>query len=294
MWIKKRQLIGISILFIVIINIPFQGLAQIQVSENTSDLQNTHSESIGNSAVYRAVLVGIDDYYYQPLPYSVKQILDFKNTLVYGGNWDESNIFLFTDSYATKDAIVNQLSNIEEVANENDVTLFYFAGHGGRNFTNEFIRTYDNPIYDVELDQYLINISGNVIVLVDSCYSGGFIEDLERSGRMIITACAKDEITYQVMDLESGMFGYFFNLCLSWITKKAENTFMLTQLFTWFYGKKLSRELNREVSINPQIYNGISDSTYLIESHAYVNKITELFLPMIQINANSRVWEMNN
>jgi len=269
MWIKKRQLIGISILFIVIINIPFQGLAQIQVSENTSDLQNTHSESIDNSAVYRAVLVGIDDYYYQPLPYSVKQILDFKNTLIYGGNWDESNIFLFTDTYATKDAIVNQILNIEEVANENDVTLFYFAGHGGRNFTNEFIRTYDNPIYDVD-------------------------EDLERSGRIIITACAKNEITYQVMDLESGMFGYFFNLCLSWITKKAENTFMLTQLFTWFYGKKLSRELNREVSINPQIYNGISDSTYLIESHAYVNKITELFLPIIQINSNSRVWEMNN
>ncbi|MDG6218780.1 MAG: C13 family peptidase [Candidatus Thermoplasmatota archaeon] len=290
---KKKQIISILIFFICIANIPFQATAFLIKCCDSTDSQILPGELV-DTTVYRAVLVAIDEYTYQPLPFSIKQLRDFRTTLLNSRNWYESNIYSFTDSLATKDAIKQRLAMIGEISTENDVTLFYFIGHGGRDFTNEFIRVYDEPIYDVELHQFLYNISGNIVVLLDSCYSGGFIKELGQPGRVIITACAKDEITYQVIDLESGIFGYFFNLCLSWLTKNAENTFYLTMLLTGIYEKKLTREKNFSVSFTPQMYDGISGPIYLINSHAYMNKIADLFVPLIQINRDTRLWKMNN
>lgn len=294
MWIKKKQFIGSLILFTLLVTIPFQAIAYVHLSYDSTESQIEYNSEAVNTTVYRALLVAIDEYSSQPLPFSIKQLWEFRITLLNAGNWDESNIYSLTDSLATKDAIEQRLAMIGEVATENDVTVFYFIGHGGRNLTNEFIRVYNNRIYDVELHLFLYNISGSIVVLLDSCYSGGFIQELGMPGRVIITACAKEEITYQVEDLESGLFGYFYNLCLSWLTKNAENTFYLTRILTWLYGKKLTKELNRPVSITPQMYNGIPGPTRLIDSHFYINKIADLLLPLVQINKDTRIWEMNN
>jgi hypothetical protein len=290
MWKRKKKAIGILVLFISI-NVSFQSIVYAEIPPGL-DSQDQYYEIAETE--YRAVLVAIDEYTYQPLPYSVKQLKEFKDTLIDGGNWDESNIHTLTNAQALKINIENQFNNIRENANDQDVTLFYFIGHGGKNLTNEFIRAYDQPIYDVELNQYLDNISGKIVIILDSCYSGGFIEEIQFSERVIITACDKDEVTYQIQDLESGIFGYFFNLCLSWITKNAENTFHFTRILTWIYGKKATNEFDQSISINPQMYNGISGPTSLIRKHSYIKNVAELLLPFVQLNKDTRMWKMDN
>jgi len=290
---KKKQTIGITVIFLLLFNLTSIGTV---ISEQPSILFG--SESVQQDTFgfreYRAVLVGIDRYQSSVLPYSVKQLKGFETTLLNGGNWKESNVRSLTDSRATKTAILNNIMWLEENADNNDVSLFYFIGHGGRNLTNECIISHNKPIYDTLLNEYFINISGKVIILIDACYSGGLIEDLKGPDRIIITACKKDEVTYQVQDLQSGMFGYFFNMSLAWFSKNAEHTYLFTKIFTWYYGKKLSEKYEEEYAIHPQLYDGSFGRTLVIYKHSYIKNIINMMVTISSFSGRTKFWRMEN
>lgn len=281
---KKITAIFLFILLYSIIVAPFSAkLVQKSEYESSNPL---------NLPEYRAVIVGIGAS--QGLPYSVKQINGLKLTLLNGGNWEESNIVILKESQATKQRIQQSIYWMEESADYNDVSLFYFIGHGGSNETNQFLITENGLIYDIELDMYLLNISGSVVVILDSCKSGGFIEDLKRPNRVVLTASNGRNSTFQVHELEAPMFSYFLNLSLSLLTKNIEVTFLFTKFFASYYGNKISNEYGADYHIYPQMYDGSYSLTRVIRKHAYIKQFTSLFTIFDSVNLQGEVWEMYN
>ena len=67
-----------------------------------------------------------------------------------------------------------ELKRLAENATEQSTTLFYFSGHGGEGGTLDFCDD-EEDIKPEKLRVLLDDISGQKIVLIDACYSGGMI-----------------------------------------------------------------------------------------------------------------------
>jgi len=254
---------------------------------------NLNTNGYSNDREFWAVLIGINDYPgIYDLPYSINEILSFQDTLLNGGNWNDSHIYVITDTDANKAGIFYAINWLASNADENDISIFYFVGHGARNLSNESISTYDGPIYDDELDEKLDGVNGQLVVILDSCFSGGFIKELGKKERIILTACKKDEKTYQVRDLRSGIFGYFLNISLEFFTKRAEATYLFTWFLSVYYSHQLTLEFDEASIIHPQMYDGTIGRTKLIDHHSYTKKfLNELFTMSIE-HDDLGIWKM--
>jgi len=149
-----------------------------------------------NEVVYRAYCVGVGDYMYFPdsygnidlpgPPYDVNRMRYTLNKWRFGPSDTEfSEIWYTTDSLATKSNILQGIANIFSEADYNDVSYFYFSGHGIR---DEYTSTsylcpteinYFSPLISFisvnELETALSAIPGTKVVFLDTCHSGGFI-----------------------------------------------------------------------------------------------------------------------
>jgi len=112
------------------------------------------------------------------------------------------------DLYATKTVILQGIASAFSSADDNDISYFYFSGHGDyatdgvyiTNIyicpTNSLLTSYDNDIGINELEMALSAIPGTKVVILDSCFSGGFIG--KGKGKITIskeeTASFNDEI----------------------------------------------------------------------------------------------------
>ena len=149
---------------------------------------------IVNETVYRALCIGVGDYIYFPdiygntdLPgplYDVNRICDTLNKCRFGpSNTPFSEIWYITDWSATKSAILQGIANIFSEADYNDISYFYFTGHGIWVNNISYIcpteASYFSPMTTYisvdELEQSLSAIPGTKVVFLDSCHSGGFI-----------------------------------------------------------------------------------------------------------------------
>ena len=300
---RQRALVSIffvlviffSSLFPAVYGFPFTSPTNIlenEVKDEKIKMGSVAQQGIFKDKEYWAVLVAINNYGGSTLPFSINEITHFKNTMLNGGNWKESNIMMLTDEEASVEGIIHAIEWLESNADNDDVVIFYFVGHGKKEGNTESLLAYGGYISDRELDQYLDAVNGTIITILDSCYSGGFIEDLKQRGRIILTACGADENTYQVRDLESGIFGYFLNLTLESYTKFAEGTFLLTWLFSVSYSEKLSQRYNESYTIHPQFYDGTFLRTRLINRHSYLKNVFAEFFTTLSFAKNNKIFEM--
>lgn len=103
---------------------------------------------------------------------------------------------------ATKANLITEISTFltERLPFENDalsVRIFYFAGDTCR-IVKQGVTSYclalDQLVYDWELDEALFQDNSNgTLVILDTCYSGGYIAELAASGRVILTASSPVE-----------------------------------------------------------------------------------------------------
>ena len=147
-----------------------------------------------NEVVYRAYCVGVGDYIYYPdiygntdLPgplYDVNRIRYTLDKCRFGpSNTPFSEIGYITDQSATKSNILQGIASIFSEADYNDVSYFYFTGHGiwvdNISYLCPTEASYFSPmtiyISVDELEQSLSAIPGTKVVFLDSCHSGGFI-----------------------------------------------------------------------------------------------------------------------
>jgi len=266
--------------------------------DTTKNLNILVNKSLFNIVEYRAILIGIKDYPGDngDLPYSINEINSFKKTLIDGGNWVDTNIQVITDQQANKNNIFNSIDLLSNNTDDNDVTIFYYAGHGGKDSNNEYLLVYDDSISDIELNEKLDTINGRVIIILDSCYSGGFIEELKGFKRVIMTACGKKNLTYQHSEIKSGIFGYFVNLSLQKITKNAEFTYLFAYIGTVYYTKKLSEKWGKDYNVSPKFYDGTIGITKIINHHNFTSNIGyELIIKTfsrIFNNKENSIWNM--
>ena len=145
-----------------------------------------------NEIVYRAYCVGVGDYMYFPdsygnidlpgPPYDVNRIRYTLDKCRFGpSNTPFSEIGYITDQSAIKSAILQGITNVFSEADYNDVSYFYFSGHGALVGNTSYIcpadttSFVDSAISVDELETALSTIPGTKVVFLDSCHSGGFI-----------------------------------------------------------------------------------------------------------------------
>lgn len=160
---------------------------------------------VQDDIVYRALLVGIGDYI-NGAPYpggdldGPQENVDRMHQILEQCRFGSSNTVFSSindeliDFNATKTAILDGIASTFSGAGDNDVSYFYFAGHGyldpGTNIS--YLCPADDPITTLdlhalisvnELENHLSAIPGIKVVILDTCYSGGFIG----KGKGIIT-----------------------------------------------------------------------------------------------------------
>ena len=147
-----------------------------------------------NEIVYRAYCVGVGDYIYFPdiygntdlpgPPYDVNRMCYTLNKCRFGpSNTEFSEIWYTTDWSSTKLNILQGIASIFSEADYNDVSYFYFTGHGvwvnNISYLCPTEANYYAPMSTYisvdELETALSAIPGTKVVLLDSCHSGGFI-----------------------------------------------------------------------------------------------------------------------
>jgi hypothetical protein len=161
----------------------------IAISES-EDWEFYFSEDI----VYRALCVGVGDYLYFPddcgnidllsPPYDVDRMRQTLDYCKFGlSNTGFSTISYLKDGQATKSNILQKIASTFSGADSNDISYFYFSGHGMRYENTSYLCPTDVSCYSPleayisvdELEQALSAIPGTKVVFLDSCYSGGFI-----------------------------------------------------------------------------------------------------------------------
>ena len=147
-----------------------------------------------NETIYRAYCVGVGNYIYFPdshgnidlpgPPFDVNRVCNTLGKCRFGtSNTPFSKIWYTTDWSATKSNILRGIANVFSEADYNDVSYFYFSGHGiWKNNISYLCPTevnYFSPMSTYisidELEAALSAIPGTKMVFLDSCHSGGFI-----------------------------------------------------------------------------------------------------------------------
>jgi len=171
------------------------GFAIITISYTDDGITKTTSVEITigtvtqNEVVYRALCVGVGDYINYGSdgdllapPYDVDKIRQILQQCRFGSsNTIFSNISYLKDWQATKSSILQNISSTFSSADSNDISYFYFSGHGALVGNTSYIcpadiTSFANSAISVdELESALSAIPGTKVVFLDSCYSGGFI-----------------------------------------------------------------------------------------------------------------------
>jgi hypothetical protein len=124
-----------------------------------------------------------------PLQYASKDASDVYAYLVdpAGGNFKRENVILLRDEYATRDRVVRALSEMQRIAQENDLVFVYFSSHGTPpdKFGGVHVvttdtevkpreRVWETSVNEAILRDFVQNVRAKRLVLVmDACYSNG-------------------------------------------------------------------------------------------------------------------------
>ena len=186
---------------------------------------------------------------------------DFVAVLQSGSN--ETHVKLIIDKTATKSSIINELKWLSNNAGPDDTAILYFSGHGGRQSTSADDQAFLCPvnasplnreqtcITSQELNHELSAInSERLIVLLDTCYSGGMRDARRRntfisaglgkddvnsivdgSGRVILAASRPDQPAWELHGMRNGLFTNYVLRALRGEAARTDGSIWVTDLF---------------------------------------------------------------
>lgn len=152
-------------------------------------------------------------------------------------------------------------SNIQEVLNsllvklkKDDHLFIYVIDHGGTNDNNmsSYIWLWNyEKLQDKELAQMVAPFTNklvNVNVVLGQCFSGGFVDDLEKVGCVVATASKGNESSYGCPDIPYDEFVYHWTCAINEatpdnkrITSDSDNNNLITMEEAFNYAKSMDR-----------------------------------------------------
>lgn len=256
-----------------------------------STLAAAPMQSAGNADERQkfALLVGVSDYDpvcgYGDLMYCHKDILDVFDMLVNGHGWNPSNIRVLLNESATAENILDGISWLKgKCSDRRSTALFYFSGHGSFFCDKSAVSDRDEPvdecimphdgdtrrvqniIFDDTLKKCLEGFRSTCTILMfDSCYSGGFIEEIGSRGRLVLTSCGEREMCWEgaetgKVQIQNGLFTY----CLLEAFRGAgdsDGDDRVSVEEAGSYAMDRVREFTPDVQ--PEMYDGVEGEKYI-------------------------------
>ena len=173
-----------------ILALPFLSIAQTE--KGVSPIQSAVGSE--QSAVTRAVIIGISDYQEPLIPdlkYADRDADAFATWLrsPAGGNVPEENIFLHTNKSATNAQMILSLDWLIEESTAGDRAFIYFSGHGDvervTKYNNGYLLGYDSPPAVYGAGAFAVNYLKDIIAtLSDNGVQVFLISDACRAGKL--------------------------------------------------------------------------------------------------------------
>jgi WD40 repeat protein len=197
------------------------------------------SDRAGKTSICYILAVGINEYknpkmtlnYARPDAESFGKVVDDKSSL-----YKNIELHSLYDADATKDNILKKLDELSTKVHQEDVFIFYYAGHGSM-VDNQFffIPTGSSRLYDLSslqkdaieasvLQDHLKNIKAlKQLIIMDACQSGGSVEllatrgaaeekaiaQLSRSaGIHVMASAGSEQFATEFAELGHGLFTY--------------------------------------------------------------------------------------
>ncbi|GAB5526391.1 MAG: hypothetical protein Roseis2KO_42630 [Roseivirga sp.] len=155
------------------------------------------------------------------------------------------NLSLLLDEQATKSRIIAELKHQVSKAWNNDLIIFFFAGHGIKGKEEDdnslYLLPHDyeigNPetaIHYKELEEIFESVpSKNKLIIMDACHSGGSLPTLEGDwanilGSLkdkeiaILTSSQLGETSLEATDIERGLYSHYLTRGLTFDARKAD------------------------------------------------------------------------
>ena len=151
-----------------------------------------------SDVVYRALLVGVEDSIMDSMDlpvagYNVERLEGIFSACKFTNSETEFSIIdTLRGSDPTKEAILSGIFSTFGEADEDDISYFYFMGHGGMSngqpilCPTDYTGTMEFNITLKELETTFDTIQGTKILFFESCHSGNFI-DRDFNDRIIDT-----------------------------------------------------------------------------------------------------------
>lgn len=177
-----------------------------------------------------AVIVGVARYNHMPvLKYSdddAYQIYAFLKSPE-GGAIPDQQIKVLIDEDATRSKIIDVLQEQFGKADQNDVVLLYYSGHGinGAFLPIDF-DGYNNKLYHDEINEIMEQSEAkHKLCMIDACYAGSMTDikadftaslnqyysilNAEKGGTAFMLSCKNKEVSLEDSGLRQGIFSHF-------------------------------------------------------------------------------------
>lgn len=179
--------------------------AQRTAKTNSDGTTKISTSQMGFSGRKFAVVIGVSEYQYNDiglnnLSYADKDADALNEWMLQSGGFNPQNILYLTNKNATLSAVRDSLNRFLSKATENDLVLFFLAGHGTPDPFNPrelYFLVYDSKVADLkntgfpmtELKQIIDTKlkSKRAIFLLDTCHSAGI------SGKKIVVTQRDDK-----------------------------------------------------------------------------------------------------
>ena len=168
--------------------------------------------SSGTSRVY-ALSVGVADYErMSPLTRTDDDANRVLSALRQTGALAPESVAL-TNAQATRAAFESSLASLTSAMGEDDLLLIFYSGHGDktegvtteRDGSAETMELFDQVLYDYELAAMLSDFDGRLLLVMDSCFAGGFDQVIDtHDERMGIFSSDADTLSLVASGNKSG------------------------------------------------------------------------------------------
>ena len=192
-------------------------LGDYRLEFDVVDLADAQLPQIPGRRVF-GLFIGISDYDgFGDLPFCAGDAEQLHRSMREQFGMRAEDSVVLTDQKATIDAVRQALADLGSRASADDVFMIFYSGHGGQIDREEFnaqdpdakdetLVLVDEELSDDEFAQLLEQSqAGTTMVLLDSCFSGGFAKDVVSApGRMGLFSSEEDVLSMVASQFQAG------------------------------------------------------------------------------------------